>query len=274
MPAVTPLLIAITLGLGAAAGLLGTLLGLGGGVFLVPFLVVVIGVPFHIAVAISLTTVIATSSAVSAATAGRGLINLRLGMVLEIATAAGGLAGGLTAYMLSPRTLQMLFAAVTGAIGLVTIARLAHAEPAGVADPGSLGGSYRDEYLHEQVTYRVQRLPVAVLASLVAGNVSTLLGVGGGIVKVPVLNAWCGVPMRAAAATSAFMIGVTATSGAVIYYGRGDLIPELAAAAVLGVHIGSAGGLRVGARLRPKALRILMALVLFAVAASMAARSI
>jgi len=272
MPVVTPLLIVITLGLGAAAGLLGTLLGLGGGVFLVPFLVLVVGIPFQIAVAVSLTTVIATSSAVSAATAGKGLINLRLGMVLEVATAAGGLAGGLTAYMLSPRTLQMLFAVVTGAIAVVTIARLSHAEPVGGSDPGPLGGRYRDECLGEAVTYRVERLPVAVLASLVAGNVSTLLGLGGGI-KVPVLNAWCGVPMRAAAATSAFMIGVTATSGAVIYYGRGDLIPELAAAAVLGVQVGSAGGLRLGARLRPKTLRVLMAIVLLGVAVSMVARS-
>jgi uncharacterized membrane protein YfcA len=273
MPVVTPLLIVITLGLGAAAGLLGTLLGLGGGVFLVPFLVLVVGIPFQIAVAVSLTTVIATSSAVSAATAGKGLINLRLGMVLEVATAAGGLAGGLTAYMLSPRTLQMLFAVVTGAIAVVTIARLSHAEPVGGSDPGPLGGRYRDECLGEAVTYRVERLPVAVLASLVAGNVSTLLGLGGGIIKVPVLNTWCGVPMRAAAATSAFMIGVTATSGAVIYYGRGDLIPELAAAAVLGVQVGSAGGLRLGARLRPKTLRVLMAIVLLGVAVSMVARS-
>jgi hypothetical protein len=124
------------------------------------------------------------------------------------------------------------------------------------------------------VTYRVRRLPLALFASLVAGNISTLLGVGGGIVKVPVLNAWCGVPMRAAAATSAFMIGVTATSGAVIYYGRGEVIPELAAAAVIGVQLGSASGLRVGARLRPRSLRILMALVLFGVAGSMVVRSL
>jgi hypothetical protein len=274
MPPVTPFLVFITLVLGTAAGMLGTLLGLGGGVFLVPFLVLVLGIPFHVAAAVSLTTVIATSSAVSAAAAGKRLINLRLGMVLEVATAAGGLAGGLTAYMLSARTLQILFAVVTGAIGVVTLARLSHAEPVVDAEPGPLGGEYRDERLDETVTYRVRRLPLALFASLVAGNISTLLGVGGGIVKVPVLNAWCGVPMRAAAATSAFMIGVTATSGAVIYYGRGEVIPELAAAAVIGVQLGSASGLRVGARLRPRSLRILMALVLFGVAGSMVVRSL
>ncbi len=93
------------------------------------------------------------------------------------------------------------------------------------------------------VTYRVKRLPAALAASFVAGNVSSLLGIGGGIIKVPVLNAWCGTPLRAAAATSAFMIGVTATAGAVIYYGHGQLIPVLAAAAVLGVQLGSSVGM-------------------------------
>jgi uncharacterized membrane protein YfcA len=273
MPAITPLLLVMTLGLGSAAGMLGTLLGLGGGVFLVPFLVLVVGLPYQTAAAISLTTVIATSGAVSAAGAGKRLINVRLAMVLEVATAAGGLAGGVTAYMLSARTLQILFAVLTGSIGVVTLARLRRGEPVGDADPGLLGGRYRDEALACEVTYRVRRLPVALVASLVAGNISTLLGVGGGIVKVPVLSAWCGVPMRAAAATSAFIIGVTATSGAVVYYGRGDLVLELAAAAVLGVHLGSAVGLRIGARLRPRALRVLLALVLFGVSASMAWRS-
>src|SRR5919199_5474555 len=93
-------------------------------------------------------------------------------------------------------------------------------------------------------TYRVKRVPVALVASFLAGNVSSLLGIGGGIVKVPVLNAWCGVPLRAAAATSAFMIGVTATAGAVIYYGHGQLMPALAAAAVLGVQLGSWAGMK------------------------------
>src|SRR3989442_13796621 len=96
------------------------------------------------------------------------------------------------------------------------------------------------------VTYRIKRLPVALIASFVAGNISSLLGIGGGIIKGPVLNAWCGVPLRAAAATSAFMIGVTATAGAVIYYGHGQRVPGLAAAARLGVQVGSVGGVGFG----------------------------
>lgn len=252
-----------TLALGTVAGVTGTLLGLGGGVFLVPFLVLIIGLPFHQAAAISLVTVIATSSAVSAARAGRHLINLRLGMLLEVATAAGGLAGGLTAQMLAPTTLQRLFALASFAVGGVTLLKMRRP---GVArahiDPGVLGGRYLDEYLGHEVTYRPKHLPVAIGASFVAGNVSTLLGLGGGFIKVPVLAAWCGVPLRAAAATSAFMIGVTATSGAVVYYGHGEIVPELAAAAVLGVQVGSAAGLRVSSRVDSRWLEGLLVAVL------------
>jgi uncharacterized membrane protein YfcA len=140
------------------------------------------------------------------------------------------------------------------------------------ADPGALGGRYHEEESGGTVTYRVRRLPLAIVTSFVAGNVSSLLGIGGGVIKVPVLNAWCGVPLRAAAATSAFMIGVTATAGAVIYFGHGQLIPSLAAAAVLGVQLGSWGGLRFGARAPVKWLKLLMAGVLAIVSVLMFVR--
>jgi uncharacterized membrane protein YfcA len=139
-------------------------------------------------------------------------------------------------------------------------------------DPGRLGGRYYEQESGAEVVYRVKRLPVAVGASFVAGNISSLLGIGGGIIKVPVLNAWCGVPLRAAAATSAFMIGVTATAGAIIYYGHGQLEPALAAAAVLGVQVGSWGALRVGAAASSKWLKIMMAVVLVILSAMMFVR--
>ena len=140
--------------------------------------------------------------------------------------------------------------------------------------PGVLGGRFHEDESGGVVTYRVKRLPVALVASFIAGNVSSLLGVGGGVIKVPVLNAWCGIPMRAAAATSAFMIGVTATAGAVIYYGHGQLVPELAAAAVLGVQLGSWGGLHFGSRASAKWLKVMMAIVLIVVSGLMFARGI
>ena len=275
MPVVTPALASIIFAAGVLAGGLGALLGLGGGIFLVPLLNLALGFPFPVAAAISLTTVIATSSSVSAGRTGKHLINLRLGMVLETATAAGSLLGGVTAQFVAPTILQRLFGAMAIVIAVIMMARLNRRnviiDPA--ADPGVLGGRFHEDESGGVVTYQVKRLPLALMASFAAGNLSSLLGIGGGVIKVPVLNAWCGVPVRAAAATSAFMIGVTATAGAVIYYGRGQLVPVLAAAAVLGVQLGTWIGMHFVARTSAKWLKLLMACVLFIVAALMFTRS-
>jgi uncharacterized membrane protein YfcA len=274
MPDVTAALVLIIFAAGAVAGSLGVLLGIGGGIFLVPFLNLGLGFPFTTAAAISLTTVIATSTAVSARRAGDQLINLRLGMVLEVATVAGSLLGGVTAQLLTQATLQRLFGSVAAVVAAVMIGRMGSRnvilDPS--ADPGALGGRFHEDESGGVVTYQVKRLPVALLASFFAGNMSSLLGIGGGVIKVPALNAWCGVPLRAAAATSAFMIGVTATGGAVIYYGHGQLVPPLAAAAVLGVQGGSWSGVRLGARAQAKWLKLLMAVVLLILAALMLVR--
>ena len=264
MPPVTAALTAIIFVAGAAAGALGALLGLGGGIFLVPLLNLGLGFPIGVAAAISLTTVIATSSTVTAGKAGQHLINFRLGMVLEVATAAGSVLGGITAQFVSQAVLQRLFAGVTAAVAAVTIARSNRrnviADPN--VEPGVLGGRFFDHEHGCQVVYRIRQLPLALGASFVAGNVSSLLGIGGGVIKVPVLNAWCGMPLRAAAATSAFMIGVTATGGAIIYYGSGQLPPVAAAAAILGVQIGSFGGLRLSPKVPVRVLKLLLAAIL------------
>ncbi|MBI3401717.1 MAG: sulfite exporter TauE/SafE family protein [Acidobacteria bacterium] len=274
MPAVTASLVLIIFLAGTIAGSLGALLGLGGGVFLVPFLNLGLGFPFTVAAAISLTTVIATSSTVSASRTGKHLINMKLGMLLEVATAGGSLLGGLTAQLIAQATLQKLFGVLSALVGIIMLSRVRRRnvilDPN--IDPGVLGGRYHEDESGGVVTYRVKRLPVAIAASFFAGNVSSLLGIGGGFIKVPVLNAWCGIPMRAAAATSAFMIGVTATAGAIIYYGHGQLVPALAATAVLGVQLGSWGGMRFGAAAPVKWLKVLMAVVLFIISAMMFAR--
>jgi uncharacterized protein len=275
LPAVTPLLSFIIFAAGVIAGGLGALLGLGGGIFLVPFLNLVLNFPITAAAAISLTTVIATSSSVSAGRTGKHLINMRLGMLLEVVTAAGSLLGGVTAQMLAQTTLQRLFGITAMLVALIMMTRLKRRnvilDPA--ADTGKLGGEYFEDESGGVVKYRVKRLPVAILASFFAGNVSSLLGIGGGIIKVPILNAWCGVPLRAAAATSAFMIGVTATAGAIIYYGRGQIIPVLAAAAVLGVQVGTWGGMRIGQRASALWLKVMMAAILVVVSGLMFVRA-
>jgi uncharacterized membrane protein YfcA len=263
---ITPFLIVVVMGAGAIAGCLGALLGLGGGVFLVPFLNVVLGLDFKVAAAVSLMTVIATSSAVSARTAGRQLINLRLGMVLEVASAAGGVMAGITLRFLPERVLFLGFALITAAISAIMLTRLDRRNVLdGSVEPGVLGGRYYEAESGMDISYRVRRLPLALGASFVAGNISGFLGIGGGILKVPVLNAWCGVPMRAAAATSALMIGVTAVASVPIHYANGYIRPPLAAAAVLGVLFGSRAGFWFGSRARTSWLKLLMAAVLASV---------
>ncbi len=274
MPVVTPFLALIIFAAGIVAGGVGAMLGIGGGVFLVPLLNLGLGFPIGAAAAVSLTAVIATSSAVTAGQAGKSLINLRFGMVLEIATAAGGVLGGITAQLVTQASLQKLFGVVTAAVAVLTIARANRRnvilDPG--ADPGVLGGHLHDEETGAMVVYRIKRLPLALGASFLAGNVSSLLGIGGGVIKVPVLNGWCGMPLRAAAATSAFMIGVTATGGVIIYYISGQLMPVAAAAAILGVQFGSAAALRISPRIAVRSLKLFLATVLAVVAVLMFVR--
>jgi uncharacterized membrane protein YfcA len=184
-------------------------------------------------------------------------------MLLEIGSAAGGVIAGLTFQHLSDRTLFVAFAAVTALIAVLMLTRLDRRNVLDASvDPGTLGGRYFEEESGCEVVYRVKRLPLALLVSAAAGIVSGALGIGGGILKVPMLNAWCGVPLRAAAATSALMIGVTAVASVPIQFAHGYIQAPLAGAAVLGVLVGSRAGLWFGGRAKARWLKLMLALVL------------
>lgn len=255
---------------GAVTGLLGAMLGLGGGVFLVPLLTLALGLPIRAAIAASLVSVIATASASAMVSLKRGLVNMRLGLVLEVATSVGGLTGSLVASCLTQRQLFVSFAATLVAMGALTALRSGRRNVIAdlTVDPGRLGGRLLEgaaEYV-----YRVGRLPVALVASLVAGAMAGLLGLGGGIVKVPVLTNFCGVPIRVAAATSTFMIGVTASAAVIPYFARGEVVLPVAAAVALGALPGSLVGARLSDGVQARSLKVLMAVVLLAVGARMA----
>jgi uncharacterized membrane protein YfcA len=266
----------LTMSAGAVAGLLGALLGIGGGVFLVPFLNVVLGLDMRAAAGISLMTVIATSSVVAAGSANRQVINLRLGILLQVPAVAGGLIGAESVEALSQRTLYLIFAGVTGAVALLMLSRLERRNVIldTAAVPGAFGGRYYDRESGQQIVYRLKRLPAALSIAFSGGILSGLLGIGGGILQVPALNAWCGIPMRAAAALTAAVIGITALGSAPIYYARGRVIAPLAAAAVLGVLAGSQAGLWISPRARARWLKLLMAGVLAVVSSIYIYRSV
>jgi uncharacterized membrane protein YfcA len=256
---------------GAATGFVGALLGLGGGVFLVPLLTLGFGIPIRAAIAASLVSVIATASASSTINLERGLVNLRLGMLLEVATTLGGLSGSIAAALLTTRQLFLIFGSTLAVMGVVMALRSGRRNVIAdlAVDPGKLGGQVQEG--ERTFVYRVKRLPLAITASLIAGSISGLLGVGGGIIKVPVLNAFCGIPIRVAAATSAFMIGATAAASSFIYYGRGDMRLPLVAAVAVGALPGSLLGARLTHQVQTRWLKIAMTIVLLFVAGQMVA---
>jgi len=255
---------------GIAAGSSGALLGLGGGIFLVPVLNIAMGLPLAQAVAISLITVIATSNFVSLASAGRRASNVRLAMVLQVVSAVGAIAGTFILAYISARVREQVFGGTALLVAAVMLSRINQRNvlEGPVEDVGVLGGWIKDPDTDQLVAYRVRRVSLALGVAGGAGVVSTLAGIGGGVLVVPALNSWCGVPMRVAAATSAVILGVTAIPGIVVHFADGHLTnPPLAAAAVLGVLVGSPTGFWVGSRVRVRSLKILMAVVLLIVAA-------
>jgi uncharacterized membrane protein YfcA len=276
-------LAAITL-LGVLSGSLGAITGIGGGVIIVPTLVLVFGFDFPTAVAASLAAVIATSATTGSAYVGEGLTNMRLAMTLEVATTSGGISGGFLGLLLPERVLSAIFAAatITTAI-LVARGNVEHSPETadgGAADAtsiptdtGPLDARYFDPEAREKVVYRVQRVPLGMGVSYGAGIMSGLLGVGGGFIKVPAMNLVMGVPVKVAAATSNFMIGVTAVSSLLVYLGRGEMHPAATTPLIIGTVFGGIFGIRLQGRIGSRAVQMTLAAILGLVAIQMALRA-
>lgn len=260
------------------AGLVGSILGLGGGIIVVPTLTLLLGVNIRFAIAASLVSVIATSTGAAAAYVREHLTNLRLGMVLELATTAGALCGAYLAGLIPAAWLQRIFGGLMIYAAIMMLVRTARptrgptpSDPLG--DRLGLHASYYDPWLKGQVTYAVCRTWLGLLVSAVAGAVSGLLGVGGGLLKVPVMTLGMHVPIKAATATSNFMIGVTAAASAGVYFLRGDIDPFIAAPVILGITVGATTGSRLLGRLRSSWIRLAFVVILLIVSFQMLTRN-
>jgi uncharacterized membrane protein YfcA len=254
-----------------AAGMLGAMLGVGGGIVIVPVLTLFLNVPVKSAIGTSLVCVVVTSSASQIVYVARGFTNSRLGMTLEVATTLGALVGGVTAILVSGRAIFAVFAAV---LIYVLFSMERKPPPLLPVDPRSaLGGSFVDPDTGREVAYGVDHLPGGLALSFVAGNVSGLLGVGGGAIKVPVMSLLMRVPLRAAIATSNLMIGVTAATGALIFFGRGLVEPRYAVPAALGILVGAQLGTRVANRVSAALLRRVFEVLLAVFAVQMALKA-
>ena len=254
---------------GGVAGCLGALVGIGGGVLLVPVLNDLVGLSFREATAASLVGVLATSSSAAIVPIGKRLHNARLAVLLLAFSVTGATIAGRYITHYTDRTFEMLFGGLAALIAGLMFLRLNRRNvlPPGVA-VGTFGGTFHDYDTGEDVVYRVKRLPVALAVSFSAGALTALVGIGGGILIVPMLNSLCGVPLRVAAATSVLMVGVTAVPSLIFHWSGGFLGDfHVAGLTALGVVIGYQVGLALSPRASVRWLKILMALILAAVAA-------
>jgi uncharacterized membrane protein YfcA len=264
-------LFALSLG----AGFVGALSGLGGGVFIVPALVILAHIPMHIAVGASLIAVVATSAGASVAFVRDGWTNLRVAIILECATVTGAVTGAYMAGLISPPVLELLFALMMLQSAWFSL-RKADDELMPQSDALCarlrLGGQMPNDD-GTTIPYGVMNLPAGAALMVVAGVMSGLLGIGAGAVKVMAMDYLMKLPLKVSSATSNFMIGVTAGAGALVFLSRGDVAASVAAPVALGVTAGALIGGRVLPRVNVAALRMLFVVILVLIALEMGWRA-
>lgn len=271
----TPLAFAaLIFAISLVAGFLGSLLGLGGGIIVVPALTLFLGVDIRLAIGASIISVIATSSGAAAAYVRERMTNLRVAMFLELGTTIGAITGAYAAAYLHTRWLFILFGIILGYSALAMLRKSGYAasstaSPSALATRLRLHSSYYDEAMGSDVSYIVTRPGLGLALMYVAGAVSGLLGIGSGALKVPAMDLAMHLPMKVSTATSNFMIGVTAAASAGLYFTRGQIDPFLAAPVATGVLLGAAIGSSILGRINNRTIRVVFIIVLLLVSAEM-----
>jgi len=260
------------------AGILGSLLGLGGGVIMVPFLTIFLGVPPLSAIGASIVSVIATSSGAGSAYVKDGITNLRIGMFLELATTTGAVMGAVLTIALARANLEWVVYVTFGIVLLLSVVplmrRIGEELPVGVTPDAisrrlELNGGYYDQALKTRIDYQATRSPLGLVIMYAAGLISGLLGIGSGALKVLALDVGMKLPMKVSSTTSNFMIGVTAAASTGIFYLAGYVNPFVAAPVMMGVLLGSVPGTRILVRTKNSSIRKLFIPVIVILAVEM-----
>jgi uncharacterized membrane protein YfcA len=262
--------------LSIASGFIGALSGLGGGVFIVPALVVLAKTPMKVAIAASLISVVATSAGASVAFVRDGWTNLKVAMVLECATVTGALAGAYLAGVFPTWILELLFALMMLQSAYFSLEKqeddlIEHGDP--IAQRLHLMGEVEDD-TGKLVHYEVIHFPAGAALMVVAGIMSGLLGIGSGALKVMAMDYFMHLPLKVSSATSNFMIGVTAGAGALVFLSRGDVATSIAAPVALGVTVGALAGSKLLPHANVKALRMVFVVILVLIAIEMGWRAL
>jgi hypothetical protein len=270
----TPLLFVLTVaGISVVAGFLGSLLGLGGGLIVVPALTLLLHVDIRLAVGASIVSVIATSSGAAAAYVRDRLANMRVAMFLELGTTTGAITGAYLAGIIHPRFLFILFGLIVGYSAVAMVRGRQQTEKEIEVGPWArvlgLRSSYFDDAAGEHIEYQPIRARIGLALMYIAGTVSGLLGIGSGALKVPAMDLAMELPIKVSTATSNFMIGVTAAASAGVYFSRGQIDPFIAAPVAIGVLTGAYTGAHTLGRIGSRAVRIIFVIVLTLVAVQM-----
>ena len=253
------------------AGLLGSLTGLGGGVVIIPLLTLCFGVDFHYAVGAALVSSIATSSGSGSAYVKEGITNIRLGMVLEIATTIGAVAGAVVAIWMNNSVISIIYGGVlvlTAVMQQVKHNRHEHVVGSPLARRLKLFGTFPQKDGTKQY-YELTNVGGGFAVMLLAGMLSGILGIGSGVLKVIAMDGIMKVPFKVSTTTSNFMMGVTACASAVVYIQRGNIVPGIAFPVLIGVLFGALTGAKLLKRLDVSLLRKIFAIAILAVAVNM-----
>ena len=255
------------------AGFFGAIVGLGGGIIIVPALTLFFGIDIRYAIGASIVSVIATSSGAAAAYVREHMTNLRTAMFLELGTTTGAISGAFLAGIIPSNWLALIFGLVL-AYSAFSMLRHAHYRETSVppdawADALRLHGSYHDMLTGEVVSYRVTHTKLGLFLMYLAGAVSGLLGIGSGVLKVTAMDLAMRLPIKVSSATSNFMIGVTAAASAGVYFVRGDIDPFIAAPVAAGVVVGATAGALVLPKISNYWLRVVFVGVLVIVSLQM-----
>ena len=254
--------------LSMAAGLIGSLFGLGGGIIVVPVLTILYGMPAAEAAAVSLVAIVAISSTSASSLIKERVTNVRIGLVIEVAAVSGAVVGAVIALHVESWVIALCFACVLIYSAIYMFLRHERIIP---YDPSSDGKNfvYHDSKTNNDVPYSVKNLGTGSVGFALAGITSALSGVGGGSIKIPVMNVHMHIPMKAATATSSYVIGITAFGGAAVFLLSGLLDIEAAAFVVVGAFVGSLMGLRLLPKFNAGALRRYFSVLLLFLASVM-----
>lgn len=253
---------------GFFVGLIGSVMGIGGGAFIVPFLVIVFNIPIKSAIAVSLLSIIATSSSVASVNVEKGLANVRVGIFFELTMAVGSVTATYLMMGINSSILQILFSfmLLPTALSMYIKSRKPTKDIADTVafhnDNNSEIYSYYDPSVKRTVFYSVKNKGSGFILSFFGGMMSGLFGLGGGIVQVPVMNMICNIPMKVATATSNFMIGLSASASVLILWSKNYLINDVAFFLIIGVILGGFVGMKFLYRAKNSTIQLIFSILL------------